>query len=59
MCAFLYMSSQISAEKKVDRDVLRDFATTTEMCDVLYVVGSETPVSKESSPNNANQGDAL
>ncbi|PTB64813.1 hypothetical protein BBK36DRAFT_141418 [Trichoderma citrinoviride] len=36
MCAFMYMSSQVSQENKVSRDVLRDFGVKTEMSGVLY-----------------------
>lgn len=37
MCAFMYMSSQVSAENKVNRDVLRDFGVRTEMSGLVYV----------------------
>ncbi|KAM6486902.1 hypothetical protein HDV62DRAFT_233634 [Trichoderma sp. SZMC 28011] len=46
ICAFMYMSSQVSAEHKVNRDVLRDFGVKTEMSGVLYTPG--LPGSQES-----------
>ncbi|KAL7945347.1 hypothetical protein V8C42DRAFT_322874 [Trichoderma barbatum] len=46
MCAFMYMSSQVSAENKINRDVLRDFGVKTEMSGVLYTPGH--PNSRES-----------
>nr|WNZ75644.1 hypothetical protein [Trichoderma harzianum] len=46
ICAFMYMSSQVSAEHKINRDVLRDFGVKTEMSGVLYTPG--LPGSQES-----------
>ncbi|KAK5988416.1 hypothetical protein PT974_12570 [Cladobotryum mycophilum] len=37
MCAFMYMSSQVSAEDRADRDILRDFGVKTEVSGVLYL----------------------
>ncbi|KAI0009649.1 hypothetical protein F4779DRAFT_581446 [Xylariaceae sp. FL0662B] len=37
MCAFMYMSSQVSAKIRNDRDLLRDFGVRTEMSEILYV----------------------
>ncbi|PQK15799.1 hypothetical protein BB8028_0006g01210 [Beauveria bassiana] len=39
LCAFMYMSSQVSAEKRIDRDLLRDFGVKAEMTSVLYFPG--------------------
>ncbi|KAJ2965637.1 hypothetical protein NQ176_g10522 [Zarea fungicola] len=39
VCAFMYMSSQVSAENRTDRDLLRDFGTKAEMSSVLYLPG--------------------
>lgn len=39
MCAFMYMSSQVSAENRIDRDLLRDFGAKAEMSSVLYLPG--------------------
>ncbi|KAL7812696.1 hypothetical protein V8C44DRAFT_329024 [Trichoderma aethiopicum] len=36
ICAFMYMSSQVSQENRANRDVLRDFGVKTEMSGVLY-----------------------
>lgn len=41
MCAFMYMSSQVSAEHRVDRDLLRDFGVKAEMASVLYLPGDD------------------
>lgn len=35
----MYMSSQVSAEHRVDRDLLRDFGVKAEMVSVLYLPG--------------------
>ncbi|KAF1738201.1 hypothetical protein CRV24_000123 [Beauveria bassiana] len=39
LCAFMYMSSQVSAEKRINRDLLRDFGVKAEMTSVLYFPG--------------------
>ncbi|KAI1757955.1 hypothetical protein F4782DRAFT_536656 [Xylaria castorea] len=39
MCAFMYMSSQVSAKSRRDRDLLRDFGVHPEMSEVIYVSG--------------------
>ncbi|KAM0714818.1 hypothetical protein Q7P37_009282 [Cladosporium fusiforme] len=37
MCAFMYMSSQISADQKAERDLLRNFGVQPEIATLLYV----------------------
>ena len=37
MCAFMYMSSQVSAQRRIDRDFLRNFGVQPEIDGVLYV----------------------
>lgn len=39
MCAFMYMSSQVSAKHRSDRALLRNFGVETELADVLYTSG--------------------
>ncbi|EHK19971.1 uncharacterized protein TRIVIDRAFT_192994 [Trichoderma virens Gv29-8] len=54
ICAFMYMSSQVSAEHKVNRDVLRDFGVKTEMSGVIYTPGhpSDIQLTEELEPLN-------
>lgn len=44
VCAFMYMSSQISSEDLADRSFLRDFGVRTEMSNMLYIPATvDTP----------------
>lgn len=56
MCAFMYMSSQVSAEHRVDRDLLRDFGVRAEMASVLYLSGDKKkPASCEVASQEAGR----
>ncbi|KAK4903723.1 hypothetical protein LTR49_026689 [Elasticomyces elasticus] len=50
MCAFMYMSSQISAEQHTQRVFLRNFGVKTELAGVLYI--SSCDVEKQQMTNN-------
>lgn len=43
MCAFMYMSGQVSAKNKVDRDLLRDFGVQAELSGLVYVSQENGP----------------
>ncbi|KAI0553248.1 hypothetical protein F4679DRAFT_532525 [Xylaria curta] len=54
MCAFMYMSSQVSAKSRRDRDLLRDFGVHPEMSEVIYISSSR----KEKGGPNVERTDA-
>jgi hypothetical protein len=45
LCAFMYMSSQVSSERQAQTDVLRNFGVNTELAGMLYVSGGEGALS--------------
>lgn len=50
MCAFMYMSSQVSAEHRVGRDLLRKFSVKPEFADILYHLDESDPETSKPSP---------
>lgn len=53
MCAFMYMSSQVSAEQKAKRDLLRNFGVQTELAGMFYTQKSSVAPADHASPCNS------
>jgi hypothetical protein len=49
ICAFMYMSSQVSSERQPQRDVLRNFGVKTELAGLLYIVENDDTPSRSGS----------
>lgn len=52
VCAFMYMSSQVSDKTRSDRDLLRDFGVRTEMSEILYVSSVSEQGEKHDGPTS-------
>ncbi|TRX89054.1 hypothetical protein FHL15_010073 [Xylaria flabelliformis] len=51
MCAFMYMSSQVSSKSRRGRDLLRDFGVHPEMSEVIYISGGRKEQGELEKPN--------